>query len=99
MRSVFDSLGRTDEQHPLVQKGTHLFEQAAAMMRGHHADDDVGAPQGLVEFVCYQHRFRNWLTGKEEIILATATNRIAHLAFQGPEPNLMNALASRYDRE
>ncbi len=49
--SFFESFGRAHDQRFRRQSGPHPFEQAAAILRRHHADHDVGALKRFFQIV------------------------------------------------
>src|SRR5712692_7595383 len=95
----FDTFGGAHEDHATAELRRHLLEDTAGVMRGHNIDHDGGVLQGTAEVIGGVDRFRNLLSGKEEIVAAARGYGVAHFFLPRPQTKAALAFAAQYDGE
>src|SRR5260221_4095510 len=94
---ILNALGGAYKQHLRKQPLRHVLEDAAAMMRRHHADDNFRSRECVLKIIRYRNRFRNAAIGQEESIDAGFLNARADFGFARPEPHLVLSAAAGDD--
>src|SRR5258707_5140122 len=88
---ILNALCGAYKQHLRKQPLCHVLEDAAAMMRGHHADDNLRSRERVLKIIRYRDRLRNAAIREEESIDTGLLNARADFVFTRPEPHLVLA--------
>ena len=95
----FQAFRGADDQSFRAQMRTHTFEQLAAMLRGHCADDDLRFSERSDQIIGDDYRFGYGAAGEKGVVEARSLDVLADLRIVRPQVDSMRAFASQNNRK